>query len=208
MQRLQFGTWTNRAAVIACRWKQVILILLMAIKTWWRSGIYWLPWKIMLVHNISCPSNWCLVHVWCKFFQPWLISYHRRKLCDLWRLLLLLLSRWGELYLVNVTDVISDHDKNSTFNYFKTSVFEVYLLKKYCHCCWKLLIWTIETCNSKILNVALKDTVRQLSYVGYGHTSTSIEIKIILDMIVTSNFGNNFVLHPLNKIYIILRIFI
>ena len=101
VQRLQFGTWTDWEADIACRWKQVILVLLMAIKTWWKSGIYWLPWKIMLVHNISCPSNRCLVHVWCttrtctKFFQPWLISYHRRKLCDLWRLLLLLLSRWG-----------------------------------------------------------------------------------------------------------------
>ena len=98
--RLQCCTWTDQEAVIACRSKQVILILLMAIKMWWRSRIYWLPWKIMLVHNISCPSNRCLGHVWCmfvscKFFQPWLISYHRRKLCDLWRLLLLLLSRWG-----------------------------------------------------------------------------------------------------------------
>ena len=77
MWRLQCDTWTNRKAVIACRSKQVMLILFIAIKTWWRSRIYWLPWKIMLVHNISCPSNRCLVHVWCtkrtctKFFQPW-----------------------------------------------------------------------------------------------------------------------------------------
>ena len=62
MWRLQRGTWTDREAVIACRSKQVILILFMAIKTWWRSRIYWLPWKIMLVHDISCPSN--------RFFQP------------------------------------------------------------------------------------------------------------------------------------------
>ena len=78
MRRLQCGTWTDREAVIACRSKQIILILFMAIKTWWRSRIYWLPWKIMLVHDISCPSNArCLVHVWCttwtctKFFQPY-----------------------------------------------------------------------------------------------------------------------------------------
>ena len=86
VQRLQCGTWTDREAVIACRSKQVILILFMAIKTWWRSRIYWLPWKIMLVHNISCPSNRCLVYVWCttqtciKFFQPWVIPRHAHKL--------------------------------------------------------------------------------------------------------------------------------
>ena len=62
VRRLQCGTWTNREAVIACRSKQVISILFMAIKTWLRSRIYWLAWKIMLVHDISCPSNRFLVH--------------------------------------------------------------------------------------------------------------------------------------------------
>ena len=77
VRRLQCGTRTDREAVIACRLKQVILILFTAIKTRWMSRIYWLPWKIMLVHDISSPSNRCLVHVWCttrtctKFFQPW-----------------------------------------------------------------------------------------------------------------------------------------
>ena len=33
VRRLQCGTWTDREAVIACRSKQVILILFMAIKT-------------------------------------------------------------------------------------------------------------------------------------------------------------------------------
>ena len=89
VRRLQCGTWTDREAVIACRSKQVILILFMAIKTWWRSRIYWLPWKIMLVHNILYPSNWCLVHIWCmtwtctKFFQPcWDILMHYWGICS------------------------------------------------------------------------------------------------------------------------------
>ena len=89
VRRLQCGTWTDREAVIACRSKQVILILFMAIKTWWRSRIYWLPWKIMLVHNILYPSNQCLVHIWCmtrtwtKLFQPcWSILMHYWGICS------------------------------------------------------------------------------------------------------------------------------
>ena len=80
VRRLQCGTWTDQEAVIACRSKQVILILFMAIETWWRNRIYWLPWKIMLVHDILCPSSRCLVHIWCptgtctNFFQPCIAS--------------------------------------------------------------------------------------------------------------------------------------
>ena len=80
VRRLQCGTWTDRESIIACRSKQVIFILFMAIKTWWRSRIYWLPWKIMLMHDISCRSNQRLVHVWCmtrtctKFFQSCMLN--------------------------------------------------------------------------------------------------------------------------------------
>ena len=67
-----------------------------------RHSIYWLPWKIMLVYNISCSSNRCLARVWCtiqtctKFFQPWRITPWDIQLSSLTSLL-----TWYEVWYLS-----------------------------------------------------------------------------------------------------------